>query len=109
MTDNQPMPSEIPPHARLIQMGRARYVVRREPSATAAAKLGLADGLAAGPKSAAHLAVVYARTCPFIAEGFMRALASLGILTQRPEQRFALTEFGRSAEDRARLARHDHP
>ena len=32
--------------------------------------------------------------------GLMRTLASLGILTERPEQRFALTESGRGAEDR---------
>jgi hypothetical protein len=46
-------PDDLPPHAQLIQMGRAHVVAR---TVYAAAKLGLADRLAAGPKSAAQLA-----------------------------------------------------
>ena len=53
MTDQQPIASEVPPHVRLIQMGRA-FVVSR--TVYAAAKLSLADHLASGPKSAAELA-----------------------------------------------------
>ena len=83
-------PDDLPPHARLIQMGRAHVVAR---TVYAAAKLGLADQLAAGPKSAAQLAGSMHVHAPSL-HRLMRALASLGILTERPEQRFAITELG---------------
>ena len=55
MPDNEPVTSvSLPPHMQLIQMGRAHIVSR---VVCAAAKLGLADQLASGPKSAAELAV----------------------------------------------------
>lgn len=83
-------PQSLLPHQQLIQMGRA-FIVSR--TVYVAAKLGLADQLAAGPKSAAELAGpmrVHARSL----HRLMRTLASLGILTERTEQRFALTELG---------------
>jgi hypothetical protein len=87
---NSTTPEIIPPHIQLIQMGRA-YVVSR--TVYAAAKLGLADQLASGPKSAMELA------CAMDLHGLslyrlMRTLASLGILTEQAEQRFALTSLG---------------
>lgn len=90
MIDRQPIASEEPPHVRLIQMGRA-FVVSR--TVYAAAKLSLADHLASGPKSAAELAgsmKVHASSL----HRLMRTLASLGVLTEQAQQRFALTRLG---------------
>src|SRR4029078_7333234 len=83
-------PDELPPHVKLIQMGRA-YIVSR--IVYAAAKLDLADQLAFGPKSARELAGFMQAHAPSL-HRLMRTLASLGILTERPEQRFALTTLG---------------
>ena len=49
----KPTPQALPPHVQMIQMGRAYGVSR---IVYAAAKLGLAEQLASGPKSAAELA-----------------------------------------------------
>jgi hypothetical protein len=91
MSEKEPSVSRsLPPHVQLIQMGRAHIVSR---TVYAAAKLGLADYLASAPKSAAELAGVlhvHARSL----HRLMRTLASLGILTEQPEQRFALTTLG---------------
>ncbi len=80
----------LPPHVQLIQMGRA-YIVSR--TVYAAAKLGLADQLAFGPKSAGELARTLDLHAPSL-HRLMRTLASLGILTEQAEQRFALTSLG---------------
>jgi O-methyltransferase/methyltransferase family protein len=81
---------ELAPHVKLIQMGRA-FVVSR--TLYAAAKLGLADHLAAGAKSAVELAGVMHVHAPSLRR-LMRTLASLGVLTELPEQWFALTALG---------------
>jgi hypothetical protein len=80
----------VPPHAQLIQMAAASWV-----SATvyAAARLGIADHLAGGPKSAVELAAVTRTHAPSL-HRLMRTLAGLGILTEREGQRFALTPLG---------------
>ena len=91
MADNKPAASQVlPPHIQLIQMGRAHVVSR---TVYAAAKLGLADQLASGPKSAAELAGPMHVHAPSL-HRLMRTLASLGILTERTEQRFGLTGLG---------------
>ena len=59
----------------------------------AAAKLGIADHLAAGPRSAAELAGTTRTHAPSL-HRLMRTLAGLGILTERDAQRFALTPLG---------------
>jgi O-methyltransferase domain/Dimerisation domain len=59
----------------------------------AAAQLGLPDQLASGPKSAAALAVPLGAHPPSL-HRFRRALASLGILTEREGETFALTRLG---------------
>ena len=60
--DRQPASRAMPPHAQLIQMGTASWV---SGVVYAAAKLGLADQLATGPKSAAELAgAIRMRTRP---------------------------------------------
>ena len=78
----------VPPHAQLIQM--ARHWVSR--TVYAAAKLGLADHLAKGPKSAAELAGPTGTHAPSL-HRLMRTLASLGILTEAPQD-FSLTPLG---------------
>lgn len=85
-----PTPAGLPPHLQLIQMGRA-FIVSR--TVYVAAKLGLADELASGPKSAAELAGPLQVHAPSL-HRLMRTLASLGVLTERTEQRFALTDLG---------------
>jgi O-methyltransferase domain/Dimerisation domain len=91
MADPKPATSQVvPPHIQLIQMGRAHIVSR---AVYAAAKLGLADQLASGPKNAIELAGPMNVHGPSL-HRLMRTLASLGILTEQPEQRFALTGLG---------------
>ncbi len=80
----------LPPHIQLVQMGSAYWVSR---VVFAAAKLGLADQLAGGPKSAAELAPKSLTHAPSL-HRLMRTLASLGILTEGNDQRFALTPLG---------------
>jgi hypothetical protein len=79
-----------PPHAQVIQMGigfitsRVLYI---------AAKLGLADLLADGAKSAAELAGttgMHERSL----HRLMRTLSSVGVLTEGAGGRFGLTEMG---------------
>ncbi len=71
-------------------MGAAFWVSR---VVYAAAKLGLADQLAAGPKNATELAGPMQVHAPSL-HRLMRTLASLGLLTERSEQRFALKALG---------------
>lgn len=88
--DQQNPGAALPPHAQLIQMASAYWISRL---VYAAAKLGLADHLAAGPRSAAELAGLTRTHAPSL-HRLMRALASLGVLTERDAQRFALTPLG---------------
>jgi hypothetical protein len=85
-----PETEALPPHVQIIQMATGYWISR---VVYAAAKLGLADRLAAGPRSAAELAgetKTHARSL----HRLMRTLASLGILTERDAGRFALTPLG---------------
>lgn len=90
MMSTTPASHSLPPHAQLIQMGTASWV---SALVYAAAKLSLADHLAEGPRSAAELAGATGTHAPSL-HRFMRTLASLGILTERDNQRFALTPLG---------------
>jgi hypothetical protein len=63
----------------------------------AAAKLGLADYLAAGPRSAVELASATGTHAPSL-HRLMRTLASLGVLTEEDGQRFSLTPLGKALE-----------
>ena len=80
----------IPPHVQLIEMGTASFVAA---ILTGAARVGLADRLADGPKSAAELAGPMN-----LHEGalhrLMRTLAGFGLLTEVEGRRFALTPLG---------------
>ncbi|MGQ0700740.1 MAG: methyltransferase [Panacagrimonas sp.] len=88
--DQQNPDAAAPPHAQLIQMASAYWVSKL---VYAAAKLGLADQLAAAPQSAAELAPITGTHAPAL-HRLMRTLASLGLLTEENAQRFALTPLG---------------
>jgi hypothetical protein len=89
--------TDLPPHAQLIQMGTAAFVTK---VLYVAAKLGLADHLAGGARSADDLAAVLGAH-PDSLHRFMRSLASFGVLTESAEGRFALTSLGRALESAA--------
>ena len=80
----------VPPHTQLIQMGMG-FVVSR--IVFAAAKLGLADRLADGPRSAEELAAPTGSDAASLYR-LMRTLASLGILSEGENSRFSLTGLG---------------
>jgi hypothetical protein len=80
----------IPPYAQLIQMGTGGWV---SAVVTTAAQTGLADELAAGPKSAGELAGPLKLQAASL-HRLMRTLAGLGILTEQEGQRFSLTPLG---------------
>ena len=91
MNDDQGAASQaLPPHVQLIQMGTASWIAA---VVYAAAKLGIADHLAAEPRSAIELAGTTRTHAPSL-HRLMRTLAGLGILTERDAQRFALTPLG---------------
>jgi O-methyltransferase domain/Dimerisation domain len=90
-SDNQAASQTLPPHVQLIQMATGGPWVAK--TLYAAAVLGLADQLAGGPKSAAELAGPMRAHAPAL-HRLMRTLASIGILTERPEQRYSLTTLG---------------
>lgn len=87
----------MPPHVQLIQMATAHWPSRL---LYVAAKLGLADRLADGAKSAEALAVPTGTHAPSLYR-LMRTLASLGLLTEDGEHRFALTPLGEALKSGA--------
>ncbi len=97
MTNHDGMSEALPPSAQLIQMGTASIVSM---IVYAAAKLGIADHLAAGPRSAAELAGPTGSHAPSL-HRLLRSLAGLGILTETSEQRFALTPLGEALQSGA--------
>jgi hypothetical protein len=96
-SDHQTESHAPPPHVQLIQMATSAWVAR---TLHAAAMLGLADQLAGGPKSAAELAGPMRAHAPSL-HRLMRTLASLGILTEHRERRYALTTFGEALKNNA--------
>jgi hypothetical protein len=88
---NEPAP---PPHVQVIQMATGYWVSR---IVYAAAKLDLADRLAGGPKTAAELAGPTGTHAPSL-HRLMRALAALGILTEKDGKRFGLTPLGETLQ-----------
>ena len=79
-----------PAHAQLIQMGMGFWVSR---ILYAAAKLSLADRLAEGPKTAGELANETSTHAPSLYR-LMRTLASLGVVMEDVNRRFALKPLG---------------
>jgi hypothetical protein len=90
--DHGAAPQALPAHAQLIQMGAASWI---SAVVYAAAKLGIADLLAAEPRSAAELAGTTQTHAPTL-HRLLRTLAGLGILTEQAEQRFGLTTLGQA-------------
>ncbi len=93
----QGAPPSLPPHIQLIQMGTGGAVAN---VVHIAAKLGLADRLADGPKSAAELAGPMALHAPSL-HRLMRTMASLGLLTEGDAQSFSLTKLGEALKTEA--------
>jgi len=91
MTDTkQAAEAPPPPHVQLIQMVTGNWVSR---ILYVAAKLELADRIGGGAKSAAELAPETGMHAPSL-HRVMRALAGLGVLTERESGKFALTPLG---------------
>jgi len=78
---------ELPPHIQILQMGTSYWVSQ---SIFAAAKLGLADLVVKGPRSAEELAADTQTHAPSLYR-LMRALASLGIFAEDEQHRFGMT------------------
>jgi hypothetical protein len=94
MTDMSPA---VPAHVHMIQIGTAYWLSNL---VYTAAKLGLADHLADGPKTAADLAPLTSTNARAM-HRFMRTLASFGILTSNDAGAFALTELGATLKKNA--------
>ncbi|MEN3352117.1 MAG: hypothetical protein V7640_275 [Betaproteobacteria bacterium] len=82
--------SPPPAHVQVIQMATG-YVFSR--AIYAAARLGIADLLAEGPKSAEALASSTGAHAPSLYR-LMRTLASMGYFNETEDHRFALAELG---------------
>jgi hypothetical protein len=80
----------LPPHVQVIQMSTAFL---RSRALYAAARLGLADELADGPRRADELAGPAGADAPSL-HRLMRALAHWGILSMEGDGRFSLTPLG---------------
>jgi len=83
-------PETKPPHVQLIEMATGHWLSR---IIYVAAKLGLADRLAEGPRSADELAAATGTHAPSLYR-LMRTLAHLGLLREGGGQRFTLTALG---------------
>ena len=86
-----------PPHVQLMEMATAYWNSR---IIYVAAKLGLADHLAAGPKSADELAGPTGTHAPTLYR-LMRTLAHFGLLSEDARQRFTLTPLGEALKKSA--------
>ncbi len=84
------MEPTVPPPMALYQLATAHYGSR---ALYVAAKLGIADHLAAGPESADALAKVTATHAPSLRR-VLRLLATCGVLTEETDGRFSLTPMG---------------
>lgn len=87
---SQPSLASLPPHVQLIQMGTALWVSRL---VYVAAKLNVADHIADATRSAEELAGATQTHAPSLYR-FLRTLASLGLLKEDADRRFALTPLG---------------
>lgn len=84
------MADSSPPHVQLIQMGCAYWTSQM---VLVAAELSLADRLSSEPRNSPELAKELGLNEPALYR-FMRSLAGLGILTEKPGHAFALTALG---------------
>ena len=83
-------PPALPPGVILYQLAVGHYVSR---ALHLAAKLGLADRLAAGARDASALAAETATHAPSLRR-VLRLLASVGVFDEQADGRFALTPLG---------------
>ena len=91
-----------PPHVQLVQLATSYWPPRM---LYVAAKLGLADRLADGPRSADALAAETGSHAPSLYR-LMRALGSLGVFTEHADRSFALTPLGDALRSDAPGAAH---
>jgi hypothetical protein len=96
LNGSEPPPAK-PPHAQLIEMATAHWVSR---IVYVAAKLDLADHLAAGPSSADELAGLTGTHAPSLYR-LLRTLAHLGLMSEDTGRRFALTPLGEALKKNA--------
>jgi hypothetical protein len=89
------MSNEIPPAGVLYQLSIGHYMAR---ALHLAAKLGLADQLAAGPRAASELAEAIGCDADALRR-VLRLLASAGVFSEREDGRFALTPIGDALRD----------
>lgn len=82
--------TEMPPPARMMQMITGYWVSQ---AVGTAARLGLSDELASGPKTSAEIAAAVGASEPHLFR-LMRMLASLGVYAMDEHGRFALTALG---------------
>jgi hypothetical protein len=87
----------LPAHVQLIQMSAGAWV---SAAVYAAAKLGIADHLADGARSAADLAAATGTHAPSL-HRFLRTLAGFGIVAEGPAERFSLTPLGEALKSNA--------
>ena len=92
MADRQ---SDVPVHVEMIRMATGHWLATL---VYVAAKIGLADHLVAGPRSAEDLSGPTGLN-PRALHRFMRTLASFGILTQGDDDRFTPCWLLRSPAD----------
>lgn len=84
---NNPAGTEVPPPVAMLQMIASFWISL---ALYIAAKLGLPDLVADGPKSAEELAAATGTHAPSL-QRVLRALASVGVFARTDEGRFALT------------------
>src|SRR5215211_1565069 len=97
MNDSGSSPEVPPPHAQLVQMAMGHWVSRM---VYVAAKLDLAGRLGDGPKRADELASPTGTDANALYR-FMRALATLGILSESENRQFSLTPLGEALKSDA--------
>jgi hypothetical protein len=90
MSSSPNAPAALPPGVVLYQMAVGHYVSR---ALHLAAKLGIADQLAGGPRDAADLGGATDTHAPSLRR-VLRLLASVGVLDEQADGRFALTPLG---------------
>jgi hypothetical protein len=87
----------VPPHVEMIRMATGYWI---SSLIYTAAKTGLADHLADGPRSAADLSEPTG-ALPRPLHRYMRTLASFGVLEQHEDDTFSLTELGATLKNGA--------
>ncbi len=90
MSTAQQTQAELPPHVQIIQMVNGFWISK---IIYAAAKLGIADHLADGPKTADELAGPTGTHAQSL-HRLMRTLGGLGILTSTDDRTYSLTAMG---------------